>query len=65
MRIQTYQAGEALSLCGWFKEEHMATDGLTWFTAKTLMSTLGQRDIPSPVTVELGGRKPGDAKSHI
>lgn len=37
------------------------TDWLIWFTAKTL----GQRDIPSPVTVELGERKPGDAKSHI
>lgn len=43
----------------------MATDGLAWFTAKTLISTLGQRDISSLVTVELGEREPGDAKSHI
>lgn len=65
MRIQTYQAGETLSICGWFRKEHMATDWLVWFTAKTLISTLGQKDIPSPVTVELGRRKPGDVKGHI
>lgn len=65
MRIHTYQAGETLSICGWFRKEHMATDWLVWFTAKTLISTLGQKDIPSPVTVELGGRKSGDAKGHI
>lgn len=43
----------------------MTTDWLLWFTAKTLISPLGQKDIPSPVTVEQGGRKPGDAKGHI
>lgn len=41
----------------------MATDWLVWFTDKTLISTLGQKDIPSPVTVELGRRKPGDVKA--